>query len=471
MKKKYFVLQMLILTLLVVSCQLEVPTKEMAKARKMINRAIEVKAEKYDKENLEKAKNSLYLCHDYIVKEEEEKKAKAEAIKSEKTALDAIRKSLPLLSADTLKEAKKVKEEGIKLNTEVFSKKKYEALVESIKKSEDLNSKKEYWESHLESLNAIKIGKEIIQIALNIIPELQEKLKTMDKLNNDLKLNSFHKVADGELNTVTIMLKKIEQFINEKDLKSAFPDLEKVGGILNIAKVKIEDEEAKAKIKCEAKITEVEKLYEELVKEDKDKKFDEILQKSKEILIEARNTLDEKKYELSMQNANDAELLLSSTSITIKNEYAKKEEIKKEEIKKDDEEVIKEDTIEENNIAEEKEVKPVYYTVEYRKKNTDCLWRIAKKVYKDAKLWPLIYKANKDIIKDPDLIFPGQKFVIPALPSKEIKKLEEENIEDKNHDNLKKEEKKDNNDKINKESEDFDDIDDIENIDNDMNKL
>jgi len=31
-------------------------------------------------------------------------------------------------------------------------------------------------------------------------------------------------------------------------------------------------------------------------------------------------------------------------------------------------------------------------------------------------MWPLIYVANKDIIRDPDLIFPGQKLKIPEIP-------------------------------------------------------
>ncbi len=56
-------------------------------------------------------------------------------------------------------------------------------------------------------------------------------------------------------------------------------------------------------------------------------------------------------------------------------------------------------------------------------------------VYKDARLWPLIYVANKDHIKDPDLIFPGQKLVIPAIPStmdlKENKKISLPKTEEK----------------------------------------
>ncbi len=43
----------------------------------------------------------------------------------------------------------------------------------------------------------------------------------------------------------------------------------------------------------------------------------------------------------------------------------------------------------------------------------DSLSKIAKREYGDAKLWPRIFEANKDIIKDPNLIYPGQKLKIP----------------------------------------------------------
>ena len=46
---------------------------------------------------------------------------------------------------------------------------------------------------------------------------------------------------------------------------------------------------------------------------------------------------------------------------------------------------------------------------------TDTLWWISDKWYKDPVLWPSIYEINKTEIKDPDRIFPGQKFDIPAL--------------------------------------------------------
>jgi nucleoid-associated protein YgaU len=43
----------------------------------------------------------------------------------------------------------------------------------------------------------------------------------------------------------------------------------------------------------------------------------------------------------------------------------------------------------------------------------DSLSAIARREYGDAKEWRRIYDANRDIIKDPDLIYPGQMLRLP----------------------------------------------------------
>ncbi len=50
----------------------------------------------------------------------------------------------------------------------------------------------------------------------------------------------------------------------------------------------------------------------------------------------------------------------------------------------------------------------------YTVKSGDSLSKIAKKMYGDANDWHRIYEANRDKIKDPDLIHPGQEFTIPG---------------------------------------------------------
>jgi uncharacterized protein YoxC len=56
----------------------------------------------------------------------------------------------------------------------------------------------------------------------------------------------------------------------------------------------------------------------------------------------------------------------------------------------------------------------------------DCLWNIAKKKehYGNAFAWPKIYQANRDQIKNPDLIYPKQIFKIPNLTEEEKAKYD-----------------------------------------------
>lgn len=56
----------------------------------------------------------------------------------------------------------------------------------------------------------------------------------------------------------------------------------------------------------------------------------------------------------------------------------------------------------------------------------DHLWGIARKAehYGNGFAWPMIYKANRDKIKNPDLIYPKQVFSIPKLTEEEKAKYD-----------------------------------------------
>jgi nucleoid-associated protein YgaU len=49
----------------------------------------------------------------------------------------------------------------------------------------------------------------------------------------------------------------------------------------------------------------------------------------------------------------------------------------------------------------------------YTVQKGDSLSKIAKREYGDAQQWRKIYEANRDLIANPDLIYPGQVFRIP----------------------------------------------------------
>jgi len=66
------------------------------------------------------------------------------------------------------------------------------------------------------------------------------------------------------------------------------------------------------------------------------------------------------------------------------------------------------------------QVLPAFYLVV----GGETLWTIAerKDIYADGLLWPLIYQSNRDQIKDPRQVYPGQKLSVPRSLSEAEKK-------------------------------------------------
>jgi len=55
------------------------------------------------------------------------------------------------------------------------------------------------------------------------------------------------------------------------------------------------------------------------------------------------------------------------------------------------------------------------HTEFYKVQKGDSLSKIAKKFYGDPLKYNILFEANKEVIKDPNLIYPGQVIRIPAL--------------------------------------------------------
>ena len=67
--------------------------------------------------------------------------------------------------------------------------------------------------------------------------------------------------------------------------------------------------------------------------------------------------------------------------------------------------------VDDNMEVANSEPEATFYTV----KKGDYLSKISKEVYGDASKYNVIFEANKPMLKDPDLIYPGQVLRIPAL--------------------------------------------------------
>lgn len=68
-------------------------------------------------------------------------------------------------------------------------------------------------------------------------------------------------------------------------------------------------------------------------------------------------------------------------------------------------------TVDDQMTVENVEPEAQFHTVV----SGDTLGKIAKKIYGNAMKYPVIFEANKPMLKDPDKIYPGQVLRIPAI--------------------------------------------------------
>ena len=463
-KSLFLTITLAVPVLLFTSCQLDVPIKEMVAARKAISRAYEVKADKYAPDQLKKAEDELYQSHEFCKKEDVDK-GREQATASKKDADSAIETALPLLAADTLEQAKKTLAEAEKLYAEKYAAEDYEKAKTLLTESDILNTNREYWNSYIKALNSISSSQNAIDASKQQIPavtalaaSLREEAATLkngetdeailkdisdagaflesaDSLISDENLKEASSRIDDarkklsavktakEKNRLTARIATLRQEMdklkNERGAEFAAEDIETVAALLNEAESSIQQDdlntasgktdEAEEKLGyagnktlegiAAEKIASVNQLKESIAAKDSGNRFQNELNAASEKLAQSRALLDRKSYGESIEKATEAETDLNALSITVETAYMAKKEPEKETSDG------KKPTMGGEGI----------YVVQYHKKNTDCLWRISLKVYRDARLWPRIYMANRQQIKDPDLIFPGQRFIIPPL--------------------------------------------------------
>jgi nucleoid-associated protein YgaU len=142
-----------------------------------------------------------------------------------------------------------------------------------------------------------------------------------------------------------------------------------------------------------------------------------------ESLASAGNLYSQEKYEDSIRQSEEAirlgEIVIEETSGLTPDAIAKKRG------------TIASNTTDTKSSSKTSKSSPLKegwskYTVKSSKPE-DCLWRIAgkKEFYGNAKLWPRIYEANKDKIKNKNLIYPNQVLYIPPQSGKIVSPFEE----------------------------------------------
>jgi nucleoid-associated protein YgaU len=127
-------------------------------------------------------------------------------------------------------------------------------------------------------------------------------------------------------------------------------------------------------------------------------------------------------YEESIQESREAIRLanlvregsaLSARELARLEEERKKAEMTRSE-NRDSESTAASESAEKSVKDDKSEPKGQRYTVR-KTRPAESLWRISskKEIYGKGSKWKKIYDANRDKIKNPDRIYPGQELVIP----------------------------------------------------------
>ncbi len=390
---------------LVLACGEPVPVKEMVGARNAITKAMSVKADKYAPTELEKAKAELFKSHDKVVDEKMDK-AKIAADESKKAADEAFNKSIPLLARDTIEAAEQSLNMAVEAYAEELAKSEYAGAKEALEKATTLNGEKKYYDAYKMALEADVKAKNARNIALG----QKDKLKdAIDEVNVTVKRSKEYggeKHSPEKIKLAEEHVALAEEAYNSLELKKGFAAVEIAKLNADEAYSQSLDGTAKSEYaNAEVMIDKAEKSEGAVVAKDE-------LAAARESLKNAKARLDEKNFKESIDYSKETTRLASIVMVTKKPATVADKGT--------------ENNIEGNNVSGGKDGKDLdgtgegdmdyfLYTVVRRKVNTDCLWRIAGRFYKQPRKWPVIYKANKDRIRNPHLIYPGWVLKVPKL--------------------------------------------------------
>ena len=315
--------------------------------------------------------------------------------------------------ADRLSELmeEKGKLEALLIEQEGISQTKDQEKEELVSKLEDCNNQ----------INEVKekLVQQEIEGEKNYVAELSALTEEKSKLETQLKI--YQDLLSEKEDTIVLIKQQNEESeknIVEKD-KTIAELSENIKGYENQVK-EISDQMAQEKEKEIEKGTEYSNKL-SLLSEEKSK-LETQLKTSQELLLERENTivLLEQQKEDSEKAISGKDKAIAELSESIKGfenlvteiqERMTQEGKEKEAEYADRLALLKEGKgIIEAKLAEAiKKNIPNYYEVE----KGDSLWNIAERFYSTGEKWIRIFEANRDIIKNPSMIYPYQRFTIP----------------------------------------------------------
>ena len=413
-------------------CGKSIPVEEMGNAKYLVTKAESVKADEYASEKYEAAKKALFETHE-LVSNGDMSDAKEKAILSGKLAEEAFNLAAPKLAAENKQNAETLIEEADSLLAAEFAEEEFKNSKDFLAEGDDYSANGHHESaiaSYQNSTQAAGKAKDIAEAQIELIKasaiEIEDKLQQAEQYGAQKKFPE--KLAKAQE-----ILASANEMLAAKDYKKARPQLEEVGDlaqeILNDSlKTWAENlyEEAKMYVtKVDARL---QQMTLQIASNPKLKKQFDSDEERKETLASIQTSMDAAKEALS----NAEELIADAAYQRSKDDSEEANRLAK--IVEDQFPQIavfakQTDGIVTNGSGEELLGEGwKQYVVKNRPARRDCLWRIAgyTNIYANPRLWPRIYKANKSKIRNPDLIYPGQRFAVPPKRGSISKKASDE---------------------------------------------
>jgi len=394
MRKLTFMIMALPILLLFVACGDPLPIDEMVSARTAISKALSVKADKYASEEINAATAKLYESHDFV-KADNVKKAASSADEAERLARSAYDKSCPIVAKETIDIAEQSFADATEANAAETADQEYMDAGAALDAAKSSYENKKYEDAYVQAIDADRRAKEARTVALSRKDILKDSI---DEVR--ITLQKAREYGADEYAPENVQVAEENLLIAE----DAYADLKLKRGFAAVEVAKINADEAYVASIKEAAVEEMAQAkaaIEQAERANAGKPEPDELAAAKEAYKNAETMYEKGRYREAIEYAKESSLLSNiavAAAATATDEKDKDEDIA---------------VIDEDDADSDKDY--FLYTVVYREKLKDCLWRVAGKYYKDPHKWKVIYNANKDKIKNPNLIYPGWVIKVPKL--------------------------------------------------------
>lgn len=436
MKKMFLAAFAAGLAFLMFSCN-PVPTKELEQAKAAIEKAESVEAPFYAAGEYKTAKDDFDSANQ-LVEDKKNKDAKAKALSSKEQAVKAFDIANAKRAADVYNKDKNLLMEAGQNFGELLKPEEYR------KAQADFDALSTVYASSNHSLtytNGMKLFNELTDLvkylkgktdqARNAIAEAQDKYDQAE--NNDI----VREFAMDELKMAIPLLEEARAAFEKGDLETAIAKADAAKAQVQKANDKAQEEYEKYLEQQRQQQLQMQ-LDQQKQKEKEKVKADEYLKKAQEMLERIKNENSQAPTAPQKLGAVRAPFLAVGQTLEIIDEN-EEEAVEPIQVDVSEEEVTQELVEKYYQLAKDAFDRGEYldsvdysreairlgeiylarknmntYTVIDKPGDEDCLWKIAGKMYdREYWMWPIIWRANKFKIADPDLIYPGQVFDIP----------------------------------------------------------